>query len=109
MGGSPSGWRQNCHTSEETNATIAAYNSTKRYKDQANSDLTQIYRTLDIEQQRIQTRAFEDELRSLLARQNIEWRIFEEDVKKAQAGYISNLYTNRVLAELQNLREIVKM
>lgn len=108
MGGSPGSWRNNYHdANEETAAARSAYNTTVRYTNRTNDDLNKIYRILDYEQQRVQSNAFEKELKSLLSKKDIEWKIFEEDVKKAQANYISNLYTNRVAVELQNLREIV--
>jgi hypothetical protein len=37
----------------------------------------------------------------------VEWAIYEKQVSVAQARYVSNLYVNRIVAELRNLRSYV--
>lgn len=109
MGGGGGGWnRSDYHNYEEETASTqwsrryAAY-----YRGQSANALNNIYNELGREQTRLQTDAFVKELKALLDTKDIEWKIFEQEVKKAQANYIANLYTKRIVLELINLEGIV--
>lgn len=111
MGGG-SGWsrpgRGYYHNWEdETAAARTGFDYTQQHTQRATDDLNTFYSALGYEQERIQTSAFSDELSHLLKIKDIEWSIFQEEVRKAQATFIANYYTNRVAAELGNLRTIV--
>jgi hypothetical protein len=108
MGGGPGWWRGSYHEFHEE--TVGAYNSFKgseEHNRRVINSLNRLYQVLGYEQERIQTKAFKDELTELLKKQDLEWSIFQEEVRKAQATFISNYYTNRIIAELGNLNEIV--
>ena len=106
MGRSGSGWSP-YHDEKDVRATRNAFSWAERYNRNVSNDLNAIYRELDYEQQRVQSNALREELVNLMKKKDVEWRIYEEEIKKSQANYISNLYTNRVAAELGNLKEIV--
>jgi hypothetical protein len=108
MGGGSSWNRSDYHNwDEETVGAQNGFYHAQRYNGNVTNDLNRVYQLLGYEQDRIQTRAFQEELTYLLRKQDIEWSIFQEEVKKAQATLIGNYYTNRITAELGNLRDIV--
>lgn len=112
MGGfsAPPNWfaHQSYHNwYDETAAARTGFDYTSLHNSRANNDFNQFLTALGYEQERIQTKAFQDELLYLLKIKDLEWSIFQEEVRKGQATFIANYYTNRVTAELGNLREIV--
>jgi hypothetical protein len=109
MGGGGGGWfRSRYHNwDEETWPAQQSRDAAAEHRRRTGTALNQIYTELDYEQTRIQTNAFAKELKALMDTKDIEWKIFEQEVKKAQANYIANLYTNRIVLELKNLEAIV--
>lgn len=107
MGGGSGRWRSPYHTLNETAGAINAQNYAEEYRRRAAEALNRIYTELDYEQSRVQNNAFAKEMQALLNTKDIEWKIFEQQVKKAQANYIANLYTKRIILELKNLEAIV--
>ncbi len=79
----------------------------KRYQQWASEALQQIYYELDIERNTLQANAFVRMIQALNQVKEIEWKIFEARIKKAQADYIGNLYTNQIIGEIRNLEDIL--
>lgn len=109
MGGGPGGFNPRDYHNwyDETAGAHSTRHSAAYYRQQSAYALANIYRELDNEQTRIQTNAFAKEMQALLNTKDIEWKIFEQEVMKAQANYIANLYTNRIILELKNLDAIL--
>lgn len=103
-GGNPSPaheyWGETVHTANARNAARA-------HLDWTNSALSQLYRELDIARDAIQKEAFENEMKNMWQILAVQWAIYEKQVSVAQARYVSNLYVNRVIGELRNLRSYV--
>lgn len=109
MGGGGGGWnRSDYHNwDEETEAAASSRRNAEYHRRLTGDALNKIYTELDYEQTRIQNNAFGKEMKAMLYLKDIEWSIFEQEVKKAQANYIANLYTNRIILELKNLEDVV--
>lgn len=104
MGGSPGWWRGAYHNwDEETAGARSAQENAAEHRRRAGNALNSIYRELDYEQSRVQNAAFEKELRAFMNKHEVEWKIFEQEVKKGQANYVSGIYTQRIIMELTNL------
>jgi hypothetical protein len=109
MGGSPGWWRSEYHNwDEETAGAESAKYNAAIHRQRTGNALNSIYRELDYEQTRIQNKAFESEIRAFMNKHEIEWKIYEQEVKKGQANYVSNLYTQRIISELGNLLDVLK-
>jgi hypothetical protein len=93
---------------EETIGAIQNQQWAQRYQQWATQALQQIYRELDQERNDLRADAFAKMIQALTSAKETEWKIFEERVKKAQADYIANLYTNKIIGEIRNLTEIVE-
>lgn len=91
----------------ETVHTVNARNAARTHLDWTNSALSQLYRELDLARDAIQKEAFENEMKNMWQILAVQWAIYEKQVSVAQARYVSNLYVNRVIGELRNLRSYV--
>jgi hypothetical protein len=103
-GGNPSPrhdyWGETVHTANARNAARTHMNWT-------NDALSQLYRDLNLARDVLQKQAFDNEMQNMWKILAVEWAIYEKQVSVAQARYVSNLYVNRVIAELRNLRSYV--
>jgi hypothetical protein len=108
MGGGGS-WSNPSHTwHEETVNVVNNQWWAQRYQEYATAALNAIYNELEHERNVLRADAFAKAIKALTEKKEIEWKIFELQVKKAQANYISGLYTNQILSELRNLEDILK-
>lgn len=91
----------------ETVHTIGPRNAARMHMNWANQSLEQLYAYLEKERTAIQKQAFDAEMQNLWSILRVEWAIYEKQVSVAQARYVANLYVNRIIAELRNLKSYV--
>lgn len=92
---------------DETNVVIANYKDTVTYNDIANNALQNIYKTISVNQDNIRNEAIQKELRYFIEYKDIELQIYTNKVAIAQAKYVSQMYVNKIIAELKILRSIL--
>jgi hypothetical protein len=93
-------WGETIHTANARNAALNHMRWT-------NDSLSRLYSDLDQARTAIQNEAFRLEMENQWKILAVEWAIYEKQVSVAQARYVSNLYVNRIVAELRNLRSYV--